>query len=191
MLIAASMTLGSALRVTPVGSRRAFLATGATAALTTALPASANVKACKKGANNCYSSTSAGKNAVPAWSFPAGEASETALSTLAEVVDSYPQAGQKDADKGGWTVVEGSLKSGNARLEFKSGIGNFAKFFNNNKPFVDDLEFAFDGVQPGVAVFSSSRVGDSDFGVNKKRLDFISAKLREKGWDAPDVVALQ
>ena len=147
------------------------------------------VKSCPNNANNCYSSTSKGKNQMPVWSFPSGEEKEASLKTLAEVVDSYPQEGQNDADKGGWKVVGGDLKSGNAQLEFQSGLGNFAKFFNGGKPFVDDLQFELaDG---GVQVFSSSRVGDSDFGVNGKRLNYISAKLRAKGWDAPAVKPLQ
>jgi len=174
-----------------VGSRRAILSSGAVAILTTALPANAKVKSCPNGANNCYSSTSSGKNLMPTWSFPKGEESGTALATLAEVVGTYPQEGQNDADKGGWSIVEGDLKSGNARLEFKSGLGNFAKFFNGGKPFIDDLIFSSDGIEAGVAVYSSSRVGDSDFGVNRKRLNYIAAKLRAKGWDAPDVAALQ
>jgi uncharacterized protein (DUF1499 family) len=37
------------------------------------------------------------------------------------------------------------------------------------------------------AVRSSSRVGDSDFSVNAKRLNYIAEKLRAKGWDAPGV----
>ena len=77
------------------------------------------------------------------------------------------------------------VSDGYARLEFKSGIGNFAKFLNGGKPFVDDLELQLsDG---GLAVKSASRVGDSDLGVNAKRLNYIAAKLREKGWTAPGV----
>jgi hypothetical protein len=47
-----------------------------------------------------------------------------------------------------------------------SGKGNFAKFFNAGKPFVDDLniEIEDDGK---VEIKSASRVGESDFGVNK------------------------
>ena len=177
---------------TGAANRRSAIATGAAATLASFLPplaANAAVKSCPNNANNCYSSTSKGKNQMPVWSFPSGEEKEASLKTLAEVVDSYPQEGQNDADKGGWKVVGGDLKSGNAQLEFQSGLGNFAKFFNGGKPFVDDLQFELaDG---GVQVFSSSRVGDSDFGVNGKRLNYISAKLRAKGWDAPAVKPLQ
>jgi len=38
-----------------------------------------------------------------------------------------------------------------------------------------------------VGVKSASRVGDSDLGVNAKRLNFIAAALRAKGWDAANV----
>jgi uncharacterized protein (DUF1499 family) len=177
----------------PAGSmgRRSAIAGAATTCAIFLNPAAseASVKACAKGANNCYSASSSGKNQMPIWTFPAGAEKDSALKTLAEVVNSYPQAGQNDADKGGWTLVDGDLASGNAKLEFRSGLGNFAKFFNGGKPFVDDLEFSLaDG---GVSVFSSSRVGDSDFGVNMKRLNWISAKLRAQGWNAPDVKPLQ
>ena len=51
---------------------------------------------------------------------------------------------------------------------------------------MDDLKLELgDGV---VQVKSASRVGDSDFGVNQKRLNYLVAKLREEGWNAPDPV---
>ena len=60
--------------------------------------------------------------------------------------------------------VDDKLASaGYARLEFRSGLGNMARFFNGGKPFVDDLELS---VEDGFAcIRSSSRVGDSDLGV--------------------------
>lgn len=61
-----------------------------------------------------------------------------------------------------------------------------AKFFNGGKPFVDDLEFNVE--EAGVCVRSSSRVGDSDFGVNAKRVNFIAADLSKRGWEAPAIV---
>ena len=38
-----------------------------------------------------------------------------------------------------------------------------------------------------VQVRSSSRVGQLDFGVNAKRLNWISERLRAKGWNAPTI----
>ena len=86
-------------------------------------------------------------------------------------------------DLGGWTLVEDTPSY--QRVEFRSGIGNFAKFFNGGKPFVDDLEFSIEDTT--VYVRSSSRVGDSDFGVNGKRLNYIAAELAKKGWDVKGV----
>lgn len=63
----------------------------------------------------------------------------------------------------------------------RSGKGNFAKFFNGGKPFVDDLKLEVED-SGAVQVKSQSRVGDSDFGVNKKRIDYIAAALASKGW---------
>ena len=95
------------------------------------------------------------------------------------------QGGQNDADKGGWTIVSDDLESaGTAAVEYRSGIGNFAKFLNGGKPFVDDLKVE---IQNGsVQVRSASRVGDSDFKVNQKRLQFFQKTLQAKGWDGPE-----
>ena len=83
----------------------------------------------------------------------------------------------------GYKLVEDSLSStGFARWEFQSsGKGNMAKFFNGGKPFTDDLEVLISD-SGKVDLTSSSRVGDSDFGVNSKRVAFIEAALKEKGW---------
>jgi uncharacterized protein (DUF1499 family) len=66
-------------------------------------------------------------------------------------------------------------------VEYRSsGKGFFAKNFNGGRPFVDDLNIEItDGK---VQIRSQSRVGDSDFGVNKKRVSFLAAELKEKGW---------
>ena len=69
------------------------------------------------------------------------------------------------------------------QVEYKSGIGNFAKYFNGGKPFVDDLKLEI--VDGAVQVRSSSRVGDSDFKVNQKRLLYLGSALQAKGWDVP------
>ena len=189
--------------------RRAALARAATAGLVIPAAASASVSACPNGANNCWSTSGSGKNTMQKWVFPAGTDKAAAVKSLQEVVSAYPQAGQGGVDLGGWSVAEDALaERGYARYEFKSGIGNFAKFFNGGKPFVDDLELS---VEDGfVGVRSSSRVGDSDFGVNVragvpsralqttphppslhalqgKRVNYIASGLRAKGWQAPDV----
>jgi Protein of unknown function (DUF1499) len=130
------------------------------------------IDACPKGSNNCILTT---------WTPPSGTSANDAASTLEKVIKSYPQEGQSKVDLGGYTVVEDSFGPGKtASLEYKSGIGNFAKFFNGGKPFVDDLklEIGNDGV---VNVRSSSRVGDSDLGVNQKRLVRFASQTMVKG----------
>ena len=86
-------------------------------------------------------------------------------------------------DGGGWAIVKDDLDgSGTAVLEYKSaGTGFFAKAFNGGKPFVDDLKVEIEdgGV---VQIRSASRIGDSDFGVNGKRVDALASGLKAKGW---------
>ncbi|CZF80385.1 hypothetical protein GCE9029_02038 [Grimontia celer] len=63
----------------------------------------------------------------------------------------------------------GDQESGYARVESVSKIMRF----------VDDLELRIDGEQ--LIVRSESRVGYSDFGVNRKRVEALRVALQEKG----------
>ena len=45
--------------------------------------------------------------------------------------------------------------------------------------FVDDVEFYFPGDKSVIHIRSASRVGDSDFGVNRRRLEQIRLALRD------------
>ena len=155
---------------------------GAASAATTLAPVAnaADIKACAKGANNCWSTASTDKTSLKPWTFPGKKAD--AVKQLRAALEAYPQAGQNKADEGGWSFAVDELdKSGYARLEYKSGLGNMAKYFNGNQPFVDDLEVLVGG--DSVSVRSSSRIGDSDLGVNAKRLAYLAKDLKAKGWD--------
>jgi uncharacterized protein (DUF1499 family) len=66
----------------------------------------------------------------------------------------------------GYRVVEESENY--LRMEFTSRVFKF----------VDDLEFYWDGQNPQVAVRSSSRVGYSDLGANRKRIEAIRVGIR-------------
>ena len=139
----------------------------------------ADIKACPKGANNCWSTASSDKTSLKPWTFPN---KKTAVNELRAALEAYPQQGQNKVDAGGWSFAVDELdKSGYARLEYKSGLGNMAKYFNGNQPFVDDLEVLVGG--DSVSVRSSSRIGDSDLGVNAKRLAYLAKDLKAKGWD--------
>mmetsp|Transcript_113376 Transcript_113376/g.179173 ORF Transcript_113376/g.179173 Transcript_113376/m.179173 type:complete len:205 (+) Transcript_113376:1-615(+) len=170
-------------------SRRVALGAGVVSGFT-AVPAFAAVAACKKEeAGRCFSSTSSGKNAVGPWTWPSDTSRDQAIADLSAVMNAYPQAGQDqgDIDGGGWSLVDDQLtSSGYARYEFKSsGKKWIAKLANGGKPFTDDVIFQFGDSK--LDLRSASRLGDSDFGVNAKRLNFISAALRKKGWDAKSI----
>jgi hypothetical protein len=128
------------------------------------IPTSA-LKPCLKGSANCIRTT-----------WVSGGSKEEATEAIQKCLAAYPQKGQNGVDKGGWTIAEGSLESGSARLEFLSGTGP--------RSFVDDLlmEVQEDG---RVEVRSSSRIGYSDMGVNQTRLRHLAGAL-PKTWNVPD-----
>ena len=131
------------------------------------------IAACPPRSQNCIRTK---------WTAPTGSKDVTAA--VLDLFKSYPLEGQSDIDKGGWTVVQDGSDGDAIRLEFKSGVGNFAKFFNGGKPFVDDVTILVTG--NAIDIRSASRIGESDLGVNQKRLQFLVAKARAMGWDAPD-----
>lgn len=47
--------------------------------------------------------------------------------------------------------------------------------------FVDDVEFSFDDASKTIQVRSASRLGKSDFGVNRKRIEMIRAAWASRG----------
>jgi len=159
-------------------TRRDVLAGTAAALLVAAAPvtaANAAITACPPKSSNCIRTT---------WTAPEG--TKNIGESLQAILDAYPQQGQNKVDLGGWSVAEGDLlKQGRARVEFRSGLGNFAKFLNGGKPFVDDLEIeVVDGNK--IEIKSSSRVGESDLDVNRKRLQFLAAQANSLGWEAPE-----
>ena len=135
--------------------------------------AASEIAACPPRSQNCIRTT---------WTAPTGTKDVT--TTVLNLFKSYPIEGQNDIDKGGWTMVQDGSNDGTIRLEYKSGLGNFAKFFNGGKPFVDDVIIQVAGNT--IDIRSASRIGDSDLGVNQKRLQFLVAKARDMGWDVPD-----
>ena len=63
----------------------------------------------------------------------------------------------------------------------------YVQFESMKHGFIDDVEFAVTQSGKEVQVRSSSRIGNLDLGVNAKRLNWISADLRAKGWTAPAI----
>lgn len=154
-------------------SRREAVSNTLASIVAVSLPGAANaIQACPPGSKNCLRQT---------WTPPSSTSAADAASQLREALNAYPQEGQEDGkvDGGGYTIV--SDESGSIAVEYRSsGKGTFAKLFNGGKPFVDDLV-----IEPNGSAFefrSASRQGDSDFGVNDKRLSYIGGLLKGKGW---------
>mmetsp|Transcript_87722 Transcript_87722/g.248531 ORF Transcript_87722/g.248531 Transcript_87722/m.248531 type:complete len:221 (+) Transcript_87722:70-732(+) len=179
---------GARVTAPDLGARRRELVLLPAALVADGASAAGALEPCREGANNCFSTSASGKNQIPLWSWPKGMSRSDAVASLRTVVEAYPKKGQADVDLGGWSFAVDQLSDkGYARIEFMSGIGNFARFLNGGKPFVDDFELSIE--EDRVCVRSSSRVGDSDFGVNAKRINYIAAGLRAQGWDAPGTAA--
>ena len=123
---------------------------------------------------NCFSTSGSGDQSaderrVPPWKPKAGS---NAMRELLETIKAYPP-GQARIDRGGFSIV-----TSNADYLY-------VQFESFKKGFIDDVEFA---VKDGeVQVRSSSRLGFLDLDVNAKRLNWISADLRAKGWTAPAI----
>jgi hypothetical protein len=166
-------------------SRRAFFqkaavtaAAASAAVLLVPTPAAqaASLDACPAKSSNCIRTT---------WTPPAGTSKAKMAEQVKTVLQAYPQEGQSKVDLGGWEIVEDGLaNAGSARVEYKSGIGNFAKFLNGNKPFVDDLKIEI--TDTTVELRSSSRIGESDLGVNQKRLAYMANAIKAMGWEAAE-----
>jgi hypothetical protein len=146
-------------------------------AVAATLPANA-IEKCPPNSKNCLRQT---------WTPPSGVSAADATTQLRDAINAYPQEGQEDGkvDGGGYTIISDTLgkdsSSGSLQLEYRSsGKGTFAKMFNGGKPFVDDL--VIESSDGNFEFRSASRVGDSDFGVNGKRLSYIGGLLKGKGW---------
>lgn len=57
----------------------------------------------------------------------------------------------------------------------------YAEFTSKIMGFVDDVEFFLDQAANVIQVRSSSRLGESDFGVNRDRIESIRAQLKQLG----------
>ena len=105
---------------------------------------------------NCVSSQApeAGQRVEP---LPFSGPAAAAMQRLAAIVRSLPRA----------TVV--SATETYLHAEFRSAVFRF----------VDDVEFFADETAGVIHVRSASRVGSSDFGVNRRRVDAVRARWRE------------
>lgn len=103
---------------------------------------------------NCVSSAASGEHAYPAWTLDAS-------ANWAQIVDVV-------AAMDGATVVTND-PGGYLHAEYRTGLMGF----------VDDLELRRDGSR--LEVRSASRVGHSDMGANRERVDALGERLRAAG----------
>jgi len=132
-------------------------------------------------APHCFCSTDNSNDdpmhSISPWKWPSSlSGKEAAFEELLSVLKSYPP-GQGNIDGGGFKIVTSDTKNGYLYLQFEA--------LKNG--YIDDFEAASIDDDGAVQIRSSSRVGYLDFGVNAKRINWISEALRKKGWDAPGV----
>ena len=109
---------------------------------------------------------------IKPWRPPADDSAP--FKTLVQAIKAYPP-GQGFVDGGGFQIVK----------ETDDYI--YAQFESLKKGYIDDAEWLYkDGV---VTLRSGSRVGQTDFGVNGKRLNYIASSLRSKGWTIEELTA--
>jgi uncharacterized protein (DUF1499 family) len=105
---------------------------------------------------------------------PSPEDATKPLKVLATIMGAY-EPGQGGVDGGGFALVK----------ETDSYL--YYQFEALKKGYIDDVEFATHPTTKGVMVRSASRVGVTDFGVNAIRLNYISGKLRDRGWKIAEI----
>ena len=120
---------------------------------------------------NCFSTSGDEYHLLKPWRPKAGG---DAMSELLETIKAYPP-GQANIDKGGWSIITASDNY------------LYVQFESLKLGFIDDVEMAVNRDGSEVQVRSSSRIGFLDLGVNAKRLNYLAAKLRAKGWAAPSI----
>ena len=172
--------------------QKTFLTFTTNAALTASTTQKAYaLKQCKPKARNCIRT---------AWEAPPSSIKnkEDAVNVIKNVLNSYPENGQNGVDCNGWSIVKDTDTTSSEiyiiALEYKSCIGPAALAINLAQPFIDDVILEFeerklenDVMVLTVQVKSSSRMGSSDFNVNKKRIEYLGEKLRQQGWIVPNV----
>ena len=88
LLLALCLSCTNALQLSRRDLAKALAPVGV--ALAPVAANAADIKACPKGANNCWSTASTDKTALKPWTFPN---KKTAVKELRAALEAYPQAG--------------------------------------------------------------------------------------------------
>ena len=84
------LSLSTTAAALQISRRDLAQAIGIGAATLAPVANAADIKACPKGANNCWSTASTDKTALKPWTFPN---KKTAVKELRAALEAYPQAG--------------------------------------------------------------------------------------------------
>jgi uncharacterized protein (DUF1499 family) len=123
------------------------------------------------GRPNCYCSSTPFRDAPARYIEPWGS-KDNSMEDIKKVIDTY-EVGQQGIDGGGFQIVEYDKAKQYLYVQFQS-----YRF-----GYIDDVEFWFNPTKLKYDVRSASRLGQSDLGVNAKRLEYIGGRLeREFGW---------
>mmetsp|Transcript_25038 Transcript_25038/g.27601 ORF Transcript_25038/g.27601 Transcript_25038/m.27601 type:complete len:242 (+) Transcript_25038:56-781(+) len=119
---------------------------------------------------NCWCSSTPFKDAparyIRSWDPPK---SSSAIKEVKKIIDTY-EVGQGGIDGGGYKVI--SEEEGYLYVQFQS----------YKSGYIDDVEFWYNSNK--VDIRSASRLGQSDLGVNGKRLEYIGRRLeKEYQWN--------
>ena len=79
-----------------------------------------------------------------------------------------------------WQALEETIVEQGGQLNIKNSNYLAATFKSSVFGFVDDLEIRFDSQQNVFHIRSAARVGHSDFGVNRKRVERLKTALQKK-----------
>lgn len=102
-------------------------------------------------------------------------------------VDPIPYGGPPDEARARLTTVIASMPR--ARVVSSGGDSLHAEFTSRIFRFIDDLDAVFDDAAAVIRLRSASRVGYSDFGVNRSRVEELRRRFQEtsppppKQWD--------
>ena len=110
--------------------------------------------------------------------------SPNCVSSMAEDPAHHVEAFQyegtaEDAKKRLVSIIESTKR---ARIITSKSNYIHAEFTSLIFRFVDDVEFYFDARKPVIHVRSASRVGYSDLGVNRKRIEKIREQFNSFSW---------
>jgi len=81
-------------------------------------------------------------------------------------------------DEGTWTQLKDAIAEQGGMIQHDDGEYLHATFTSRIFRYVDDVELRRDAGQGLIHIRSASRVGRSDFGVNRKRVENIKERLQ-------------